>query len=93
MTTAIGGIAAALWLAGRIDDAVSLFAACDRLVAEDPAHEAADDLHLPMRHRYQAEAEAALSDTAAARATHRLAALPAGAVAAAARDLAETLLS
>jgi hypothetical protein len=111
LTIALGGVAAALWPAGRPEDAIALFAAfiraigvkspCEpgpaasvrcragltvlldlprscpglRLAARNPAHEADGTLHLPLRRRFQAEAQAAVTKTAAARARQRLAAL------------------
>ena len=87
----MGGVAAALWLAGRPEDAVAVFAACDRLVARKPAHEADETLHLPLRRRFEAEAQAALSATAAGSARQRLASLDPAMTAAAARDLAASV--
>ncbi len=91
LTTAVGGVAAALWLAGRPEDATALFAACERLAARNPAHEANHGLQLPLRRRFQSEAQAAVTGTAAARARQRLAALDAAMIAAAARDMAASL--
>jgi predicted ATPase/DNA-binding SARP family transcriptional activator len=91
LTTALGGVAAALWLAGRPEDAIALFAACERLAARNPAHEANHTLHLPLRRRFQAEAQAAVTKTAAARARQRLAALDAAMITATAGDMAASL--